>query len=544
MENIVFKQQFSSRVMFVGIALFFLAFLVAPLMILFVYSLTTDGGLSIANYAILTEDLSILQSVWNSIKISFVTATITTFLAFVLAYSIHFTQMNSRVRLLVSVGILVPMMLPTITYGFAIIYSFGNLGLITKLIGFQFFDIYGFQGLLLGYVIYTLPIAFLLINNSFYYVDKKYLLVSKLMGDKPWHSFNNTVLRPLLGTIGGAFILSFVLNFTDFGIPASVGGNYQVIATYLYQVMLGSIPDFNKGAVIAMMMLLPAVFGVLLLGWLERFDFHYDNISRTEILPNKLRDTVFSVASLIIVIGMLSIFVVMFIAPFVQNYPYNMTFTLENLTRTLYSSAIMNIYNNSVMVAAYSAIIGTLVAYVAALVNTRSNMEKKFTRTIDWVAMVTNTVPGMVIGLSYLFLFNNSDLKGTFTIIIISNIVHFFTAPYLMAKNSLKKMNPSWEITAELLGDTWLKTVWRVIIPNSIATIIEMVTYLFINSMITISAIIFLVSARTGLMTSKIKELQYFTDFNQVFILSLLIFLTNILVKLSSYYLVRWLATK
>ena len=76
------------------------------------------------------------------------------------------------------------MLLPTITYGFAIIYSFGNQGLITRLFGTQLFDIYGFTGLMIGYVIYTLPTCFLLINNSFQFVDKKFIIVSHIMGDK------------------------------------------------------------------------------------------------------------------------------------------------------------------------------------------------------------------------------------------------------------------------------------------------------------------------------------------------------------------------
>lgn len=58
------------------------------------------------------------------------------------------------------------MLLPTITYGFAIIYSFGKQGLVTRLLGRQLFDIYGYGGLLLGYVVYTLPVSFLLIQNT------------------------------------------------------------------------------------------------------------------------------------------------------------------------------------------------------------------------------------------------------------------------------------------------------------------------------------------------------------------------------------------
>lgn len=156
--------------------------------------------------------------------------------------------------------------------------------------------------------------------------------------------------------------------------------------------------------------------------------------------------------------------------------------------------------------------------------------------------MITNTVPGMVLGLAYLFLFNKSNLKGTFTIIVLCNIVHFFTTPYMMAKSSLSKMNPSWETTAELLGDSWGKAIFRVVIPNSILTIIDMISYYFINSMVTISAIIFLITARTTVITSKIKEFQHYGDFNNIFILSILVFITNIIVRVFSESIKRSLA--
>lgn len=105
-----------------------------------------------------------------------------------------------------------PMFLPTITYGFAIIYSFGKQGLITRLLGHQIFNIYGFGGLLLGYVIYTVPVAFLLIHNTMGYVDKKTLVVSKAMGDGHLSTFWIAILRPLLGTVGrGVYPVLFPL---------------------------------------------------------------------------------------------------------------------------------------------------------------------------------------------------------------------------------------------------------------------------------------------------------------------------------------------
>lgn len=523
------------RIIYIGIILLFAAFLFLPLVILFIRSFETSEGFAISNYLTVLANKDLMEAIWNSIKISSLTAAITTTLAFVLAYSINCTRIYHPLKGAIKIGILVPMLLPTITYGFAIIYSFGKQGLITKILGQDVPDIYGFNGLLIGYVIYTIPAAFLLINNSFKYIDKKFIIVSKLMGDGWLRSFKNTIVRPLLGTLGGAFVLSFILSFTDFGIPASVGGTYNVVATQLYQVMLGSIPDFNNGAVIAILMLIPAVFGVLLLRYLEKFNFHYDKFTKTEMIENKRRDIFLSLVSMVILLGMLSVFAVMFIAPFLMSYPYNLSFTFQHFIGVLESSDLRSVYTNSIVIAIFTAVIGTFIAYCSAILNVRTSIRGK--SSIDSIAMITNTVPGMVLGLSYLLLFNGSSLKGTFAIIIICNIVHYFTTPYLMAKNSLSKMNPSWETTGELLGDGWLKTIYRVILPNSIATVIEMFSYYFINAMVTISGIIFLVSAQTQVVASKIKELQHFAKFNEIFVLSLLIFFTNLVVKLLCDYL-------
>ena len=60
------------------------------------------------------------------------------------------------------------------------------------------------------------------------------MIVSRLMGDSPLQTFRMTILIPLLGTLATSFIQTFFLCLTDFGIPASVGGQYEVVASVLY----------------------------------------------------------------------------------------------------------------------------------------------------------------------------------------------------------------------------------------------------------------------------------------------------------------------
>ena len=523
------------KLLFIPIIFFFICFLFVPLLCMFWQSIRMGEAFTLQNYVEALESTEIREAFINSFQVSFVAAIITTCLAFLLAYAVHFTVMNRFVKKLLQIGITLPMLLPTITYGFVLIYTFGNQGIVTKLFGEPLFTIYGFNGLLIGYVLYTLPVAFILMQNSMQYIDKRFLLVSTLMHDKPSRRFYHTVFRPMIGTIGGAFILTFILSFTDFGIPASVGGNFDVIATTLYQSMLGSIVRFEQGAVISVLMLVPAVLGIVMLSMLERFNFQYKQVSQSELIKHRVRDITFGIISLVSVGIIFIIFSTMIIVPFTKGYPYDLSFTLEHVQNVLAEKELTRVYVNSLIVAFLTAAFGVCVTFISALLNVRTPLKGR--KSLDFVSMVTNTVPGMVLGLSYLFLFNNSSLKGTFLIIIAYNIVHFFTTPYLMAKNSLQKMDPTWEVTGELLKDSWIKTVIRIILPNVRPTIIQMFSYYFLNAMVTVSGVIFLVSTSTMLVSTRIKELQHFAEYTDIFVLSIFILCTNLIVKLGCDYI-------
>ncbi len=519
------------KVIFILLAVFFLAFLALPMIMVLARSFTADGeaGITFSNYMEVLAGKGFLQALGNSLLISVCSALVTTVLAFILAYTIHYTNVGRRYKKLVEKAAVLPMLLPTITYGFAIIYSFGNEGLLTKLFGRKLFDIYGFNGLLLGYVIYTLPISFMLLHNAMGYIDKRFMIVSRLMGDSPLQTFRMTILTPLLGTLAASFIQTFFLCFTDFGIPASVGGRFEVIASVLYTEMLGSVPDFGNGAVVALVMIIPSIVSITVLHILEKYNVRYNKISPIELKKGRKRDAAFAVLSALILLGVFSVFAVMFVVPFVDEWPYRISFTMEHVRAVFEDNTLLGVYTNSLMVAVITALAGTLLSYGAALVTARSTVSGTLKSVIESIALVTNTIPGMVIGLAYLFAFTGTSLQNTFAILIICNIVHFFSTPYLMMKNSLSKMNASWETTAMLMGDNWMKTIVRVVTPNALSTLLEVFSYYFVNAMVTVSAVIFLAGARTMVITTKIKELQYFNKYNEIFVLSLLILATNLI---------------
>src|SRR5699024_10024477 len=193
-----------------GIALLlFLIFLFVPVIVLFQQSLAGESGLSLAHYSEMLTQRGFGLAVRHSLEVSIVSAVVATLLAFLLAYTVHYTNAPGKYKKFIRLAAQLPMLLPTITYGFAIIYSFGKQGLLTRLFGRQLFDIYGFNGLVIGYVIYTLPVSFMLLSNTMEYIDKKFTVVSRIMGDSPLKTFQQTIIRPLLGTFATSFVQCF-----------------------------------------------------------------------------------------------------------------------------------------------------------------------------------------------------------------------------------------------------------------------------------------------------------------------------------------------
>ncbi|RIL29960.1 ABC transporter permease subunit, partial [Staphylococcus gallinarum] len=340
----------------------------------------------------------------------------------------------------------------------------------------------------------------------------------------------HTVLRPLLIPVTNAFVLSFILSFTDFGIPASIGANYNVIATSLYQMILGSIPKFTEGSVIAVLMLIPAIIGFILLSVIEKWNVNQQGEFHNLIKKRPIHDYITNSVNLILSTIILLIFMVMFIVPFTEHYPYQLNFTLRHVINLFQDDILINKYIQSLFVATATSIFGTIISFCGAFITVRTQLYGK--QLLKMISIITNSIPGMILGLSYLLFFQNSSIKGTFLIVILSIVVHYYTTPFLMAKSALDKLNPTLDTTSMLMRDTWVETIFKIIIPNMKTTIIEMINYYFINAMVTISGVIFLVSTSTQIVSTQINQLQHFNRFSDIFILSILIFITNVIARL------------
>ncbi|EJC3746374.1 ABC transporter permease subunit [Enterococcus faecium] len=515
---------FSAKKVSKGVVLlFFLLFLFCPIVKIILTAFSQADS----------ENLNIFNDQWrisfgNSIRYSLVATSCSTILGFFLAYGNNFTRINRRFLKINESILQFPMLMPTITYGFVLIYSFGKQGLWSKVLRQEIFHIYGFIGILLGFIIYTLPPIFILINNSMKYLDTQLFIVSRLMGDSWYRSLYKTILNPLTRILAVAFLQGFFMSFTDFGIPSAVGGQTPFITTLLYEGFMGTIPNFQFGALVALTMLLPSIISILVLNYLQKKVIRYENPRPMMIKKNTLRDWCFRLLFISTSLFILGVFAVLIIIPMVSNWPFNLAPTLNNFFTFIQDESLVLTLKNSLLMALLTATFGTITAYLAALLTSREHKSYKINRIIDSIATITNSIPGMVLGVAYLLLFSSSQLHNTLLILVVVTIIHYFSTPYQMGKEALQKMNLNWENTAKLMGDNWLKTVWRILIPNSRITIVDIFSYYFFNSTVTISAVIFLTSANTMVITTKLKELQHFGRFNDIFVLSLFLLMINL----------------
>ena len=123
-----------------------------------------------------------------------------------------------------------------------------------------------------------------------------------------------------------------------------------MVATVLYNEMLGSVPDFNRGAVVAMFMLVPSVVSISLLHFLERFNIRYSKVSGIELRKGRIRDICCGAASVLILASVLCIFAVIFVVPMVEEWPYRRQFTTEHIKTVFTDSRLLSVYKNSILV--------------------------------------------------------------------------------------------------------------------------------------------------------------------------------------------------
>ncbi len=496
-----------------------------------------------ADLSFVLHDPNFFKAVKNSLLYSLIASALTVLFALLAAYLLN--RSSFRYKDVFAALLTLGMLVPTLSIGLGVRTLFGKRGLLDLLFGLSI-EITGMPGLVLGSVVAAFPAAFLLLYDALRYEDKRPYDAASIMGISHGSAFLRLTLPYLRLALISAFFASFALIFSDYGVPMEVAGRIKTLPMYLYEQVLSTY-NYGRGSIAGLLLLLPALLSFL-------FDLIFKADRGTEKSPRLLqRGRGFHITAAII-LSLLSLLLFLpqlsFISlSFFERYPTDLSFSLKHFAEIFSGgygtgAGIASYIVNSLLMALLTAVIGTAFAYLLGLMSARK--EGPLGRVLHLFAVSSLAIPGLVLGIGYIFLFKGTAgfFYGTVAILVCVNVFHFLGSPYLLARNCLEKIDRDYEVTGLSLGIGRGRILQKVLIPLSLSTLLEMFSYYFINAMITISAVSFLFSFGNMPLAVLINTYEKAGNYEMQAVISVVILAINLPIKLLLSLLRRKLAHK
>lgn len=488
--------------------LLLLLFVIYPLFKILLFSLTdAEGNFSLANLGEILSASRYLQVFGRTMLLGLVVAVISTFIGYIFAYTITRTNVPGK-RFLKTIATL-PILSPPFILSLSIIFLFGKQGFVTKtLMGITGNNVYGMGSLIVVQVISFFPVAYLTLSGILSSIDASVEDAACNMGASRWHTFW-TVTFPLSlpGIISGC-LLVFIQSLEDFSNPATIGGEYSTLSIEVYQIITGSY-DMQKGSVLALLLLLPAVAAYLFNKyWVGKKSFV--TVTGKPTQARKLIDEphikwpLFAFC-LVVAAVIILLYGSVIYGSFIRTWGYDYTLTLDQYRKALAYG--WDSLKNSMILGLISALIGGLFGMVIAYITAKRNYYGK--RFIEVSSVLMFAVPGTVLGISYVLAFNTKPLILTGTAVILVIVFTFRNMPVAIESGTttLLQIDNSIEEASTILGADTGYSFRRITLPMLRNAFFSGIVYSFTKAITAVSAVIFLVSARWNLVTSKIYSL-------------------------------------
>ncbi len=473
------------------------------------------GFVGLANYAEYFATPALFNSVYNSLSISIISTVITVGLAFGYAYGLTRSCMPGK-GLFKAIA-LIPILAPSLLSAISLRYLFGTQGMLKELmfghsirdpfliaVGTKTF-LFPPIGIIIGEVFWTFPHALLIIITALSLSDARLYEAAESLGTSKLRTFFTVTLPGAkYGLISAGFVV-FTLVITDFGVPKVIGGNYNVLAVDIYKPVVGQ-QNFQMGAVVGLVLLAPALLAFAADRIVQGKQVALLTARAVPLEPKANPRFDFTMLAFCGAVGfaIVGILGVAQYAALVKLWPYNLSLTLYNYDFDLRDGGSWGAMGNSLQLAAWTAVIGTAVIFTGAYLVEKTKGFEKGRGLMQLMCMIPLAVPGIVLGLAYIFFFNHPDnpfgfVYATMAILVICTITHFYTVSHLTAVTALKQMDPEFEAVSASLKVPFYRTFLRVTVPVCLPAILDISIYLFVNAMTTVSAVIFLYSSDTQL---------------------------------------------
>ncbi|HUR87933.1 MAG TPA: putative 2-aminoethylphosphonate ABC transporter permease subunit [Ramlibacter sp.] len=530
-----------------AVALALVAFLALPLAAILVHSVQgrDDEFVGLANFISYAQTPALLGSLWNSLWVSFAVTAITLPLAFGFAYALARSCMPLKPLFR---GItLVPLLAPSLLSAISLIYWFGNQGVLKSAMNDMGIpEIYGAPGIVFAECFATFPHALMILVTALTLADARLYEAADAMGTTAARKFFTITLPGAKYGLISAALVTFTLVITDFGIPKVIGGSFNVLATDVFKLVIGQ-QDFSKGAVVAFLLLAPAVVTFAVDHYVSRRQTAMLTARAVPYRPKPVAkyDAAMTAYCTVIALLVLAMLGMAIFASFASFWPYRLQPSLRHYMLGLVDAEVGAAFLNSLKMAAGTAVFGTLLVFCTAYLLEKTKGMAGLRTIVKMLAMLPMAVPGLVLGLGYIFFFNEPNnplnfLYHSLALLTLCTIVHFYTTGHLTALTALKSLDGEFEAVSASLKVPFFKTFWRVTLPICTPALVDIARYFFINAMTTISAVVFLYSPETKVASIAILNLDEAGETGAAAAMAILIFAASATATLLFMMVARW----
>ena len=512
------------------IAFALLAFLAAPLAAILLQSVESKDGafVGLDNFIAYIQTPALKQSLWNSLWVSAVVTFIAVPAAFIFAYAL--TRSCMPFKGLFRTITLTPLLAPSLLAAISFTYWFGNQGVLKDAMGkLGIASIYGAPGIILSEIFSVFPHALMILVTALSLADARLYEAANAMGASPARKFFTITLPGAKYGLISAAMVTFTLVITDFGIPKVIGGNFNVLATDIFKLVIGQ-QDFQRGAVVGLILLAPALLTFFVDRVVQRKQTSMLTARAVPYAPSPSRgyDIAMTLYCVLVAAWMFSVLGMAIFASFVKFWPYDLSMSLRHYVFGLVDGEVGIAFLNSLKLASGTAVIGTVIVFIGAYLIEKTRGLQAIRPIVQLLALMPMAVPGLVLGLGYIFFFNSASnplngLYHTLTLLVMCTIVHFYTTGHLTAVTALKALDAEFESVSASLKVPFYKTFWRVTLPICTPAMLDIARYFFINAMTTISAVVFLYSPDTKLAAISILNLDESGDIGAAAAMAVLI---------------------
>lgn len=531
---------------FIILIMLMTVFLIAPIIYLFMQAFLDKSGdfVGLKNFSEYLTSESLLTSLKNTIFVSLISTATSLILGLAFAYGL--TRSNIKLKGILKSIAMLPLFAPTMMHAIGLVYLFGNQGLVTNWLGVNI-PIYGPLGIVLAQVIYVFPQTFLMLYIALDSTDYRLYEASNAMGISKVSEFISITIPSIKYSLISAGFVAFTLCFTDFGAPKVIGGNFNVLSIDVYKQIIGQ-QNMPMGATVSMLLLIPAIISFIVTKKIEKNQSSYINAKSTpyKIKKSKVRDIVFYIITGFISLGIIAVMSTVVLSSVISVWPYDLSFTLEHFSMKNSIDGIKP-FINSITMSILTAIIGTAFVFLFAYLNEKVEKAPYLKSVAYFLSVLPMALPGLVLGISYVLFFNKMEFNlgntlyvtnifnsiyGTLFIMIACNVVHFFSVPFITATTAIKKVDKELDMVAKSMGINSASILKNVTIPLCLPAVLENFMYFFLNSMVTVSALIFIYTASSKVASISIVQLDDKGSTAQAAALAVMILITNVIVKI------------